>query len=208
MRRRDRTAQPLRVLHYSSAVNTAVDSAGRSVGAGRRNSACIAGTGIVPARGHPAWTGLQRRLPCAGRIQVVERGADPAAGKQPRHCSRHRGRDPELAASGRRYMHAPAMPPSPRVGDPLHPMVARHAAGQKQGRDYRDHPARQRKPFSRPRPRRLKGPSLILSVARQDRVEAARLLCNFHACGPAPGSMPGSVGAQVLTFGMSSQRVV
>ena len=98
---------------HGELVFLAVDSAGRFVGAGRRNSACIAGTGIVPARGHPAWTGLQRRLPCAGRIQVVERGADPAAGKQPRHCSRHRGRDPELAASGRRSVHAPAMPASP-----------------------------------------------------------------------------------------------
>ena len=78
----------------------AVDSAGRSVGAGRRNRLCVAGIGIVPARGHPAWRGLQRRLPCAGRIQLVERGADPAAGKQPRHGSRYRGRDPELAASG------------------------------------------------------------------------------------------------------------
>ena len=98
---------------HGELVFLAVDSAGRFVGAGRRNSACIAGTGIVPARGYPAWTGLQRRLPCAGRIQVVERGADPAAGKQPRHCSRHRGRDPELAASGRRSVHAPAMPASP-----------------------------------------------------------------------------------------------
>ena len=62
-------------------------------------------------------------------------------------------------------------------------MIAGHTAGQKQGRDYRDHPAGQRKPFSRPRPRRPKGPSLILSVARQDLAEAARLLCNFHAWG-------------------------
>ena len=84
----------------------AVDSAGRSVGAGRRNRPCVAGIGIVPARGHPAWRGLQRRLPCAGRTQLVERGADPAAGKQPRHGSRHRGRDPELAAVGRGSEHA------------------------------------------------------------------------------------------------------
>ena len=67
---------------------------------------------------------------------------------------------------------------------------------------------RQRKPFSRPRPRRPKGPGLILSVARQDLAGAARLLCNFHACGPAPGSTQGSVGAQVLIFGMPSQRIV
>ena len=69
-------------------------------------------------------------------------------------------------------------------------------------------PAGRREPFSRPRPRHRKGPSLILSVARQDLAGAARLLCNFHACGPAPGSTPGSAEAQVLTFGMSSQRVV
>ena len=117
---------------HGELVFLAVDSAGRFVGAGRRNSACIAGTGIVPARGHPAWTGLQRCLPYAGRIQVVERGADPAAGKQPRHW---------LAASGRRSVHAPAMPASPapaipafppavdpcthqRSPDMLHPMIA------------------------------------------------------------------------------------
>ena len=34
-------------------------------------------------------------------------------------------------------------------------------------------PAGQRKPFSRPRPRRPEGPILFLSVARQDLAEAA-----------------------------------
>ena len=34
-----------------------VDSAGRSVGPGWRNRPCVAGIGIVPAGGHPAWTG-------------------------------------------------------------------------------------------------------------------------------------------------------
>ena len=77
-----------------------VDAAGRSVGVGWRNRPCVAGIGIVPAGGHHAWTGLQRRLLCAGRTQLVERGADPAAGKQPRHGSSYRGRDPVLAASG------------------------------------------------------------------------------------------------------------
>ena len=99
----------------------AVDTVGRSVGAGRRNRPCVAGIGIVPARGHPAWRGLQRRLPCAGRIQLVERGADPAAGKQPRHDFRHRSRDPGLAASNRGSEHAPGDTAEPRPGHPLHP---------------------------------------------------------------------------------------
>ena len=43
-----------------------------------------------------------------------------------------------------------------------------------------------------------RAPSLILSVARQDFAGAAHLLCNFHACGPLPGSTPRSVGTQVL----------
>ena len=98
----------------------AVDSAERSVGAGRRNRPCVIGFGIAPARGHPAWMGFQHRLPCAGRIQPVERGADPAAGKQPPRFPPPWPRS-RVAASGRRYMHAPAMPPSPRVSHPLHP---------------------------------------------------------------------------------------
>ena len=127
-----------------------VDAAGRSVGVGWRNRPCVAGIGIVPAGGHPAWTGLRRGLPQTGRIEPVspiEGGADPAAGKQPRHGSRHRGRDPGLAASNRGSEHAPAMPPSPRAVHPLHPMTAGHATGPKQGRDYR---------YRRPGRRRLR----------------------------------------------------
>ena len=92
---------------HGELVFPAVDSGGRSVGAGRCNRPCVAGVAIAPARGHPAWTGLQRRLPCAGRIQLVERGADPATGKQPRHGSSYRGRDPVLAASGCGPGHPP-----------------------------------------------------------------------------------------------------
>ena len=94
-----------------------VDAAGRSVGVGWRNRPCVAGIGIVPAGGHPAWTGLRRGLPQTGRIVpvgLVERGADPATGKQPRHGSSCRGRDPVLAASGCGPGHPPpAMSPSP-----------------------------------------------------------------------------------------------
>ena len=89
-----------------------VDSGGRSVGAGRCNRPCVIGFGIAPARGHPAWTGFQQRLPCAGRIQLVERGADLTTGKRPRHGSCHGGPDPELAASNRGSQHARATPPS------------------------------------------------------------------------------------------------
>ena len=90
-----------------------VDAVGRSVGAGRRNRPCVAGFGIAQAQGHPAWTGLQHRLPCTGRIQLVERGADPATGKQPRHGSRYRGRDPGLLLPAVNPSTPPATPPSP-----------------------------------------------------------------------------------------------
>ena len=92
----------------------AVDSGGRSVGAGRCNRPCVIGVAIAPAQGHHAWTGLQRRLPCAGRTQLVERGADPATGKQPRHGSSYHGRDPVLAASG----CGPGHPPPGDVAEP------------------------------------------------------------------------------------------
>ena len=100
----------------------AVDSGGRSVGAGRCNRPYVAGVAIAPARGHAARTGLQRRLPCAGRIQLVERGADPATGKQPRHGSSYRGRDPVLAASGCGPGHPPgdAAEPARRPSASLH----------------------------------------------------------------------------------------
>ena len=107
------------VAGHGGLIFSTVDAVGgRSVGAGRRNRPCVAGIGIVPARGHAAWAGLQRGLPCVGRIEPVrpvEGGAGPAAGKQPRHGSRYRGRDPGLAASGRGSEHAPATPPSPRA---------------------------------------------------------------------------------------------
>ena len=125
-----------------------VDSGGRSVGAGRGNRPYVAGVAIAPAQGHHAWTGLQRRLLCAGRTQLVERGADPATGKQPRHGSSYRGRDPVLAASGCGPGHPPpVMSPSPRAVHPLHSMTAGHATGPKQGRDYR---------YRRPGRRRLR----------------------------------------------------
>ena len=172
----------------------AVDSAGRSVGPGWRNHPRVASIGIVPG---PAWTDLQRCLPRAGRIQLVERGADPAAGKQPRHGSRHRGRDPELAAVGRGSEHASGESVEPPRRPSASPMIAGHAAGQKLHRDYSDRPAGQRKLFSRALSRRPKGPILILSPARQDLAEAARLLGNVHACGPAQDRRP---GLSVLRF--------
>ena len=144
-----------------------IDAAGRSVGVGWRNRPCVAGIGIAPARGHPALAGLQRRLPCADRIQLVERGADTAAGKQPRHGSHCRGRDPGLAASGRGSVYAPgdSAEPSPRPSASPHD---RRTCNRPRNRDaiiaiavpiatgfewvIRGLPAGQRKPFSRPRP--------------------------------------------------------
>ena len=161
---------------------------GRSLGARRRNHPRVASIGIVSG---PAWTDLQRCLPRAGRIQLVERGADPAAGKQPRHGSRHRGRDPELAAVGRGSEHASGESVEPPRRPSASPMIAGHAAGQKLHRDYSDRPAGQRKLFSCSRPRRPKGSGLILSPARQVLAGAARLLCNVHACGPAQDRRPG-----------------
>ena len=93
-----------------------VDSGGRSVGVGRGNRPYVAGVAIAPAQGHHAWTGLRRGLLCAGRTQLVERGADPATGKQPRHGSSYRGRDPVLAASGCGPGHPP--PPPGDVAEP------------------------------------------------------------------------------------------
>ena len=111
---------------HGELVFPAVDSGGRSVGAGRRNRPCVAGIGIVPARGHAAWTGLQRGLPCVGRIEPVrpvEGGAGPAAGKQPPpHGSRHRVRDPGFAASSRGSVHVPgdaAEPPRRPSASPI-----------------------------------------------------------------------------------------
>ena len=110
----------------------AVDSAGRSVGAGRRNRPCVAGIGIVPARGHPAWRGLQRRLPCAGRIQLVE-APIPLPGNNPVMVPTTVAAIPSLPL--------PAIPPSPRAVHPLHTMIAGHAAGQKPGPgDHLHHP--------------------------------------------------------------------
>ena len=123
---------------HGGLVFRAVDTAGRSVGAGRCSRPYVAGIGIAPAGGHPALRSLQRRLPCAGRRQLVERGADPAAGKQPRHGFGHRGRDPGLAASGCGSVYAPGDSAEPRPGHPLHPMIAGHATGQKQRRAYSD----------------------------------------------------------------------
>ena len=142
-------------------------------------------SGLRQREGAPLGAGLQRRLPCADRIQLVERGADPAAGKQPRHGSSCRGRDPVLAAVGRGSEHASGESVEPPRRPSASPMIAGHAAGQKLHRDYSDRPAGQRKLFSRALSRRPKGPILILSPARQDLAEAARLLGNVHACGPA-----------------------
>ena len=80
------------------------------------------------------------------------------------------------------------MPPSSRAGHPLHPMIAGHATGQNRAAItaiavliaavfewvIRGLSAGRREPFSRPRPRRPKGPGLILSPARQVLAEAAR----------------------------------
>ena len=83
----------------------------------------------------PGW---RQALPCADRIQLVERGADPATGKQLRLGFGHRGRDPGLAASGRGSVYAPGDSTEPRPGHPLHPMIGGHATGQKQRRAYSD----------------------------------------------------------------------
>ena len=115
-----------------------------------------------------------------------------------------------------------------RAGDsaelrhPFHAMIAGHVTGEKQRRDYRDRrPDRRRlrmgqsrppggavravlslssPPPQRPRPHSLAG-------APGSRGGSAPVVW-LSACGPMPGSAPGSAEAQVLTFGMSSQRVV
>ena len=207
---------------HGELVFPAVDSTSRSVGAGRRNRPCFAGFGTAQAQGHPL-DGSPAPLAVHGPHTACRaRRRSRATGKQAPPWFPPPYRNPELDASGRESVYAPGDSAGPRPGHPLHPMIAGHATGQNTTATtaiavpivtafelvIRGLPAGRRKPFSRPRPRRPKGPSLILSVARQDLAGAARLLCNFHACGPLPGSTPGSAEAQVLTFGMSSQRVV
>ena len=63
----------------------------------------------------PGW---RQALPCADRIQLVERGADPATGKLPRLGFGHRGRDPGLAASGRGSVYVPAARKAPASFSP------------------------------------------------------------------------------------------
>ena len=110
---------------HGELVFPAVDSGGRSVGAGRRNRPCVAGIGIVPARGHAAWTGLQRGLPCVGRIEPVrpvEGGAGPRCRETtPPMVPATVSAIPGLPLQAVDPCMSPAMPPSPRVGHPLHP---------------------------------------------------------------------------------------
>ena len=160
---------------------------GRSLGARRRNHPRVASIGIVPG---PAWTDLQRCLPRAGRIQLVERGADPAAGKQPRHGSRHRGRDPELAAVGRGSEHA-----SGESVESASPMIAGHAAGQKLTALQRSSggaakavlspsfPAARKAPFSFSRRRvriwrRLRACCVISTLVGRPRIDARVCRCS------------------------------
>ena len=166
---------------------------------GRRNRPCVAGIGIVPAEGTPL-------TPAACRVRAAyslsSEAPIPLPGNDPAMV---RATVPRSGACRRGSVYAPGDTAEPRPGHPLHPMIAGHATGQKQGRDYRIAvliatvfelviqalPAGRRKPFSRPRPRRPKGPGLILSVARQDLAEAARLLCNFLLVDRCPDRRPG-----------------
>ena len=116
-----------------------VDSAGRSVGAGRRNRPCVTRLGIAPARGRPAWSGspapLAVRGPhtaCRARRRSRCRETTPSWFQLPWPRSRACRFRPWIR------VRSPATPPSPRAGHPLHPMTAGHATGPKQGRDYRD----------------------------------------------------------------------
>ena len=175
----------------------------------------------LPAWAHTPLSRAGRRQPRGGRVA-------PRAGPSHGLCGQATT-EPVVHFCAAAPVHIPAAVDStPRrcrrapAGHPLHPMIAGHSTGQNRAAitaiavliaavfewDNRGLPAGQRKPFSRPRPRRPKGPGLILSPARLDLAGAARLLCNFHSCGPVPQSTPGSAEAQVLTFGMSSQRVV
>ena len=108
------------------------------------------------------------------------------------------------------------------AGHPLHPMTAGHATDPKQGRDcryrrpdrhclrigYSRSPGGAAKavlspsspPPERPRPHSLAG--------APGSGGGSAPVVQLSACGPLPGSTPGSTEAQVLTFGMSSQRVV
>ena len=80
---------------------TAVDSAGRSVGAGWRNRPALPVLGLCQREGVP----LGRVSSAACRVRAAF-SLSSEASKQPRHDSRHRGRDPGLAASGRGLVQA------------------------------------------------------------------------------------------------------
>ena len=149
---------------------TAVDSAGRSVGAGWRNRPALPVLGLCQREGVP----LGRVSSAACRVRAAF-SLSSEASKQPRHDSRHRGRDPGLATSDRALVHA--------------------LAGQ-------------RKLFSRACPRRPKRaqPHSLAGASGSGRGCAPVGL--FPRLWAGPGSTRRSVGAQVLTFGMSSQRVV
>ena len=164
-----------------------VDSGGRSVGAGRGNRPYVAGVAIAPAQGHHAWTGLQCRLLCAGRTQLVERGADPATGKTAPPWFQLPW--PRSRACRFRLWTCPppAMSPSPRAVHPLHPMTAGHATGHKQGRNYSDRRSdlrRLRMGHSRPPGGAAK------AVLSRSSPPPERL--RLHSLAGAPGSRGGS----------------
>ena len=204
-----------------------VDSGGgRSVGAGRGNRPYVAGVAIAPAQGHHAWTGSPAPLAVCG----------PHTACRARRRSRYRETAPpwfQLPWPRSRACHCPAVdlgtpPPGESVAEP-----ARRPSASPHDRRTCNRPETGTRLSLSPSwsppssnglietsrrggesrslalvPAARKAPASFSRVARRDLAGAARLLCNFHACGPEPGSMPGSVGAQVLTFGMSSQRVV
>ena len=173
-----------------------VDSTGRSVGAGRRNRA----PALPVSDSASARTPRLDESPALLAVCGPHSAGQPGRGRRRSRCLETTPKVPATVAAIPGLpipvvdpCTPPATPPSPRASHPLHPMIAGHATGQKQGSDYRD-----RRPDRRPDRRRLrmshsrppgggsenrslalvpaapKSPNLILSPARQDLAEAAR----------------------------------
>ena len=99
---------------YDGLIFPAVDSAGRSVGAGRRNCACVADIGIAPARGHAARAGLQRD---GGPVRAAHSLSNEAPISLPRNSSAMVPTTvaaiPDLPFPAVNPSTPPATPPSP-----------------------------------------------------------------------------------------------
>ena len=132
----------------------AVDSAGRSVGPGRRNRPCVAGIGIVPAGGHPAWTGtygphLDRIVDSKEHMEGALSELREVIGEDDKELAEREAREHrrQRFRGGARGRSAPAPPagpgtahdpgPRPRTGAPVSRIPAGRSAASASSCDVR-----------------------------------------------------------------------